>query len=540
MKHETRPNLMIGPKSHDDSLLNDARERIHDADGLSERIHTLRSHFYAKSDEAAAQGRFQDALDAVATVARHEPERRPEAEARAASIRERWSERLAAGSQDHEAQGRLGPALALRLRAIEVADRDLDRRAAARLGEVLASRGRLSCSLAIEGAPERVQHLEQALRAELAAIPGIDLVRQGLIHARIDAPPPVCTESYTVSPAAHPYVAGQRELPNPAYGALLDELEAARGRAIEAARAEAGARERVRTLGESRRGMRAALIPDEVSLEAALSEGRALLEQIEEAKEQIGRSLERIESLRATGGDGLQAAVIDLRATQQRLDEDRERLIRVQATAKTLEDVVEARRGQLKEASAELEQGSTALQRLAGDREVARAQVAVLEERLLHTPASLWEDVVETLWYERSRHTRTCEGRVVVAVAEAPPRQLVQRRQVHDEAHPAWPEQGLPEDPLLFPASDEVLIAEIDAQLATELAALIRGALRERIERRMDEATAMTEARPGDGLEIWLASALATPTLLDPGARAQLLRHLREAYGLEAPERFLP
>ena len=48
MKHETRPNLMIGPKSHDDSLLNDARERIHDEDAKNkESVKLARRLFIA-------------------------------------------------------------------------------------------------------------------------------------------------------------------------------------------------------------------------------------------------------------------------------------------------------------------------------------------------------------------------------------------------------------------------------------------------------------------------------------------------------------
>ena len=153
---------------------------------------------------------------ALEEIARHEPDRVAEVDVRRQDVRYRWATVVAADADAREREALLGPALALRARAVEIAGRDEDRNAVERLGRPpSAGPGRDRAPVARTGGADRRAGPGNRKRAVRRPGPGLGRRRGG---GRAPGAGRRLLEGSTTWVAEQPYIAGQRQIPNPVLG----------------------------------------------------------------------------------------------------------------------------------------------------------------------------------------------------------------------------------------------------------------------------------------------------------------------------------
>lgn len=196
--------------------------------GLGSVFERLRAHFHAEADHRAAAGRFQDALDSLDVIERHEPHQRAALAPHRAQIRGRWADTIVLEAQRAESADELGAAAASYGHAFEIAQRQEDGDAMRRIVRILRKDGQFELDISFAGDPNRKTALTRLATPQLTAIDGVALATDEdslSMIASVSVGQESCSETHTTSSRSKDYVAGTRQVPNPNYDQLSTEID---------------------------------------------------------------------------------------------------------------------------------------------------------------------------------------------------------------------------------------------------------------------------------------------------------------------------
>lgn len=463
----------------------------------------IEAEMRADLDAALAGRRTDDAADLALRMRALFP--RADLAATFAGLRRHYADR----AQDAERVGQLGPAAALYARAVELVDHPDDRAAMRRLVDELRAQSTVTVHVAHRGEGWRTVALRRAVDPMLADVPGVlvDVDPRGAdLSVDVDTSGARCAQQATVQVVEHPYVAGQREVRNPAYDAAMERLHVARQHLT-------------------------GLLDDEQARRDALTQARAhadvyeaeVLKPRTDAWEEARATVARIEAALA----GPRAGDVDLiRALEVH------RAVLAAAELARDEAVAElaARRELVAEARAHLDA-------LAPELQAAQARVQRLDAERHALPATLLEDVVVVHRYDVADWTRTCTTDVVVSMrTDTSARPQVRRYQesasTTDTAWAAFPQLGIAGDPLTFAYTDGELILAADRAAAAGVVSAVREQVAAGRSAEVDRALVRLGTDP-NATTVLLALWLTDPDTLPASEREAVAAHLERAYGLD-------
>lgn len=195
--------------------------------GLGAIFERLRGHFLAQSDQRALAGQYREALASLDVIENHEPAMHEMLAPRRAKIRGVWADTVVVKAVAAEGREELGVAAVHYARAFEIAGRDADGDAMRRLIRVLRADGAFNLVITYAGDPRRRAAVAKLASPRLTSIEGLTMApsEDASMIANVHAGAASCTETYTTSTRSKDYVAGTRQVPNPAYATLSAEID---------------------------------------------------------------------------------------------------------------------------------------------------------------------------------------------------------------------------------------------------------------------------------------------------------------------------
>jgi hypothetical protein len=495
--------------------------------GLGTVFGRLRAHYRAESKRRAAAGDFEAALAALDVIERHEPALSGELEPERQALRERWADALVAEGAREHAAGRAGIATARYARAFAIAGREGDGDRMRRGLAELAPQGRFHLSLSVDGDRRRASRVAPMLETGLTGLQGVVLAENGqavAMDTSVHLAPLTCAQRGSHRTESRDYVAGQRDVENPAWKRLSDDVaDASRELDRHAASAERARAERQRASDDAQRCAQQKERP--ASDELAKAEGER--ERAEEKVERLQKKLEQLES--GSDAAALEQARRKLERAQKKLDDARR-------DEKRARDKLEQARRRCDRKRGEVTRLDTTLGEARAKAQQARRKTRRLERERSATPPTIQEPIVETYRYRVDEHERSCGGSLVLSLERSwmgPERAEVRHeRTTNDDSHAAHPIVDLARDPLEFPEDDASLQAGADADAAVALTEQVARNVKSYYGRIVDRAIALSEADPNGATSVLLAIAHVAPAHLT-GERGQRLRaYLRREHGL--------
>jgi hypothetical protein len=389
-----------------------------------------------------------------------------------------------------------------------------------------------------------VEHLQSLVEAQVAGLQGV-VRADGGVDVQLEVPGAWCAQEGAVRVAEQPYVSGQRTVPNPVHAELTQQLEWARRELGPATEAEGAAARAAADADWQLQAARSAAAPLEQQLSDAWQRVQAAERAVQSARQMVAELEAQQADLEARGGSdaALAAVVITLGNLRQQLASAEDELAWAQQEVAEVQPATDAAAWEVTNASHAASSASARWEDAASNLAGAQAAVSALEQQLYATPAQLVEDVIDLFRYEVTTWTRWCEGEASLRQRSARLGERTQRfsdaQQTSDDAHPGWPEFGVSEDPLRFPASDDALVAALDERIASALADEVTTFVSQSRSAALAEAVSELGVHPTRGLQRLLAVALAAPDAVDGATRATLRLHLQERYELEQPDALL-
>ncbi len=474
--------------------------------GLAE----LRAQLQRRASEAAAAGHYPQALELLALIARHEPDREDALASQRHAIRTAWADRHAAIASELLRGGQIGGAALSWLRAWEIAERPTDRRAAERLLERLRQEGALSYRVDLRDPDDRA--LADALGAVLAGlVPTRELHRSPALIVELAPSVFHCEEQVERSPRSTPYPAGTVQVPNPPWVEANREVEA-KERELQGVKRKQDALWVV--MGE----LTDRLAVHEGELVELLSRKPGLEARVEQARHHRDEAA-------AVGAPSLSAWEAELLARQAELDEVEERLARLQRERAPLQE--------------ELTRAERELRALLATIPDLEADIAGLVTARDAHPRTVAREVEDTFHWELERWTRTCVGELTVRASPSWPTSLpVQERVRHearteDEAHVGNPAAGVEPDPKRYPKTDAELRRDVEAQHREALRPWLEAWVDEHFQVRTTAVAIQLAEDPRRATTEALRLFLGAPERLRPEARSLIESRLRDAWELE-------
>lgn len=197
-------------------------------EGLDGVFSRLRAHFIAQSEQRALAGQYREALASLDVIEKNEPVMKETLAPRRAKIRGAWADTVVVKAAAAEAREELGVAAVHYARAFEIAGRDVDGDAMRRLIRVLRTDGAFNLAISYAGDARRRGSIAKLTSPRLTAIEGLTMApgEDGAsMIAHVHTGAASCAESYTTSSRSKDYVAGTRQVPNPAYAALSTDID---------------------------------------------------------------------------------------------------------------------------------------------------------------------------------------------------------------------------------------------------------------------------------------------------------------------------
>lgn len=501
---------------------------------LASQLIAIRDHYLKRSDAAFARDDFRGALEALAVIEKHEPERAPLHAERRDRIRGAWADRVSAEARAMADAGHPGAAAALYARAHEIAGRPADRDAMRVQLASLEEHGMFSVALDGRGEPSRAR-VEEDAELRLRSVPGVHLASSAAevasMAVHVETGPVRCRDESRIETDAVRYQSGSREVPNPAYQQLERAIARRAAEVEDHARREATARrEAERTLLEARRCGRDVGRDEQVVRDAE--------REVEEASRRVGEQRERVERLERRLRE----------APAERRERVRRRLERARDSLRSLE--AEEREAASREGDARRALEATRRRcrevvsihdRAAGDagrhgdaRAAAERALRRAEAQRTGTPATVLEPVFSSFEFDVRHVTRICSGPLVVELEPAwrPGRRelLEHAHRTEDSTHPAFPEYGVAGDPLSFPTSEAQLVEAVDASASQAVVELVAAHVEDYYASMLDRAAATAGESPHLATDMMLALWVAGPEHLDAQARATIADHLGHHY----------
>ena len=402
-----------------------------------------------------------------------------------------------------------------------------------RLRQRFLDRAGLALAPRLRGASERVRTLDAALAKAFpqgGAVRWDARARRPLVSGKLQLAPVVCAQTSEEGLAVHEFQTDVGERENPAWRAAKDEQSAAeaalreaetrreelaaqRGavlRRLESAQAKLqplrdavtaaqGARSRQRAGAQEPRGAQAELLQRERQAEAALEQGLAALEEASSGGGDVAAAAQQVEQARseleaARAALALAAKPSNMaRELARHVEERAEAVAAAERLVQQAHKQTEATKAPLEKAEervatlqAELAEQDAALELLEAERKPLEKALKRANDALEREPRTSEGAIMEQFRYPVLDWTRSCRVSAELALrgpGDARSDLLLERAaETSDSAHDAQEEHDIEADPLLFPESDEQLVAQAEGELAREIGKLLRELARGHLE----------------------------------------------------------
>lgn len=508
-------------------------------DEALDRVHT---RFRSRAEELKEQARYAEALGLLNQILEREPHQEQVLALSIDQIKTAWADDLAGQAATAMRRGHPGQSAVLLARAYEIAARSGDLSTAQAQAEAVAQEAKVRVHVKVEGDPGRVRALRDPVRERVeeagTTVRAGETTSELLVTLNVEKP--ACTESKSAAPQTRKYIASQIDVPTPESVALQASLEEARA-ALVAAEAEV-----------------AKVQPRMDAAKAAYADVDGAFQKSVVARDEAKRTLERArtnlanqQALLAKLEGQLAAATDDAeRKTLQskvaaigaNVLEWEEEVTEWQGKSDAAAGEVGVKEGDRAPATAELESAQLAWNEVAARRDAAKKRVTELDLELSRTPATMKEDVYETLEYDVITWTRTC-GTPASGSAWTKWRSGLEKRtrwnptrDATDTAQTGHTLAEVREDPKSYPRQDGEDLAAAQADLVTQVTTWILERVTESFKVASDEALGKASAAPDAATDEMVSLYLAAGASLPPETVEAFRAHLKATYGLEKIE----
>lgn len=505
-------------------------------------IDKVRSRFRTQAEELTAEAKYEEALAKLTIISDREPEWKEILALPEQQIREAWATHLGETARDQYRKGRHGAAAIYYARAYEVAGRADDLTTAKEIARDVKSDGELEHYLKGDGDWSRVKPMRDEIRAWLLEKQHVGRGGQSTsdLVVNFDLPKAYCSDSKEAAAKSLDYVAGQREVPNPEYASLSAEVEKVRA-------------EKKRLADELR-----AATPDYEKSKAEMDALNARWEQantdteeatkaLDRAKRQLDEQQKLVTKLEgdlaaAADADAREAVQVKIKAISKNVDQWKAEVDKWEtklAESSTLLAELTTEREPAAEAFARLESGNSTLTK---EKAAVDKQLRDIEGRLLKVPATLMEDIPETMEYEVFTWTRTCKVPTYATAATGWRASAEKRLRLEtetkavDTAHVGNKQAGLKADEKKYPKTDEELIAEAEEANLTGMKAWADALVKDHFTYQTQRALDAMDANAHRGADLTVSLWVFAPDHLDEDSVKKIKAKVKDHYGLEKLE----
>lgn len=510
----------------------------------------LREREFRRTDRLADEGDWEEALERLEVMAKHEPERVEALVDRRRSYRKQWADNLVGRAREHRDADRSGAAALLYAEAYRVTGDEKHFRDYRRLASGLRRDGMVAGGLRFVGAGAEGSRIRETVVEQVGDLEGLNLVgdRPGELEVTVDVEPVRCeTEQVGSHTDSKRYLAGTKQVRNPLYERRrrelrrhrrdIDRLERLREQAHHTWHhkkedLERFDRQRLQRLQERHR-----------RLERELERHERLVAELERKVDSARRRHRRLRQCNDCPRHEVRAARDREDHLEDRLhDEERDHregeqsLRELERDYRRMERKWKSKRRETKEARRKHERLEEKYRR-ALDEE--RRMESWLDQTPRTKTKKIWKDFEYRVREWRRRCGRRLEVRASGPGNDDETAALERTASTTDESHDGFDEYGVERDPRSFPQSRSDLVTELDSSLSEQLVARIEGALERVVAARVESQLERAGDAPHRATDRLLGAVLASGPNMDEETRRAIDSHFSEHYGvgLETLER---
>ena len=514
------------------------------ASALPGHTKRLRNHFYALADGHLKAEAWEEALAAIDVVSRNDPDQANEVVARANEVRAAWAATVVEEAETFRKKRRHGAAAALYARAWEIGGSPAHLSAMQEQVARVRSLGQFRLDLTVLTSSEREPLVQDRLASDLGGRQGV-VIGQGLgdptLNVLVEAGKVPCTDTQVLRPASKRYVKEVVEVANPAYQALVVQLDDTEARLVALGRElPVAQRAYERALADLTRHESDVMQPIWGQLDLQRAAMTQLDGQIEGVRSEI-RALEQDIAGRVATGEP-EANITPLRQTVAQKRELEAQLLGEraghEARVRDLERQEASVTGYYQGYQQRFATEESKYTALLAEQKALDAEAQRLRSAQAATAATELQNVMADFDYEITSWTRTCA--VTMSVRQRRRYGDQGRDQqtyssscsTSDDSNPGYPEYGVAEDPAAYAESDAQLIAKCDAaNVQSVLGALLLESTAFYAER-LDEARSLMVSEPHEATDLWVALWVAAPLQVSSADGQRVREQLRQLYGL--------
>lgn len=487
-----------------------------DLDGA---VTEVREAVHAEAVRLTDAGRFSDAMARIALIGSYEQNSTDLPRWRGA-IALKWADDLMAKAKVDEKAGRIASAYVRTTGAAAIGGRTDDAAARDRLRAALVGSDGLIVDVNIRGDGDEAARLDDAIARGVHTAPAVhvaDVKSPGLV-VNVTLGTPTYGDTVTTEVGEQRYLAGTRQIANPAFAARLGDEERAADDAVRARHAEHEVRGMLIAAQHELDDARDDLRPLAEAHELAQTRLREAGHAADDALARMQTAEADVETARTSGADlaGPAAALATARTAYLDARGRVEAASTDEVTARDPWQTATARVASAEEAVASREQDVAS----AGSVTLRAEEAALAAVRALDgVPPIIDDDLWATYRYPIEDHTRQCGVTAMIDVGGAT-RRLGGQASTTDAWHRAYVQYGVSEDPLQYAVSDDALAAAAWRTVEDPVVTAINGAIdawRGDLVRR-----AQTSPDAEGATKAWVVAALANPSASPPGFDAFL------------------
>jgi tetratricopeptide (TPR) repeat protein len=523
-------------------LVERARKLFPDLVEIPKTLEALRTRIEKDAETLVSQKKYQEAIQAVKLVSEHEPNLKVHVQTLEQTYLTAWAEDFAARGKTADAKGQQGLATVLYARAYEIAGRPDDLQRSRTAARALVKKTQLTTYLETKGDGGRPSQIRVATQTTLDTMVGVAKGGKTThdLGIEVNVKTPRCTETSTTEPKTKDYISGQIKVPNPDFGTLTTQRDAAQA-TLDRAEADLA---RVRPDAVA---AKAALLAFDEKLAKAKSERDSSKSKADSARQQLDGANKRKSDLDAklAGLESANGPEWDIKATKTEIVQAEKVIPQWEEAFREKQSVYEQANMRYDDIATDRAPAADAAERLAGSEKAAvqqvdeaRTAVKTFEAKLATTSPTLLQDVHETLEYKVYSWTRTCSAPVSMYLRPSFKTELTKsysfdpKQMTTDTSSIGHEKAAVQEDPKAYPKTDDQLIADADVEIKKKISETVLAMVDAHFQGRVADAAQRLESDPDAATETLVSLYIGAKARMDDAAQAVLKGHLDKTYGL--------
>jgi len=509
---------------------------------LPESYATIRSYFYAQSDQLLAERRYDEALGQLDTILAYEPHMSGEVDARAQVIRYAWADEVVVGADQAASDGYRGAAGALYARAYEIAARDNDLANARAQTVSLIAEGYFNYSVEYSGDATRLNALQPITDGHFSSMPGAVQVGSGagVLAIEITTKGAWCSDESQGFQGQQPYISGYNEYENPVYADLRYRIDQTRMSLSDLEHRYYGAQ------GRANEAQQQANYYEQSVMQPLWTEMSQLRNQMDNLSPQVDGARRMVAEIEASIRDAenrgvpeeaILASRLLLGTEQQRLTNLENELYLAQNRYNELDNALANAQPEYDRLSSASQYAQMDLSSIESDMNYRRQELNNLENQLYSTPPTVTEEIWSNFDYQIWEVTRTCGTEIELGYwggwegASSNTNVLTSAWHATDRTNEGYPQYGVQADPLAFSMSDWDMYLASDADTAAQINQAI-SSLSDHFYATLWGYGDANQNNPAVAVDYYLKIYLAAPSRVSDNGMSTLRNLLAAEYGL--------